>query len=58
VYVEENFVWSQVVAHAWFGRLIQFMISMGYRHSQGDHTLFIKYSTLGLCGRHVCCMRW
>jgi len=29
-------------SHAWIGRLNQVMISMGYRQSQGDHTLFIK----------------
>jgi len=30
--------------HAWFGQLTHVMISMGYRQSQGDHTLFIKHS--------------
>ncbi|RDX80701.1 hypothetical protein CR513_38719, partial [Mucuna pruriens] len=29
---------------AWFGRFAQVMISLGYRQSQGDHTLFIKHS--------------
>ena len=32
---------------AWFGRLTYVMISMGYRQSQGDHTLFIKHSKEG-----------
>jgi len=32
---------------AWFGRLTQAMISMGYRQSQSDHTLFIKHSQEG-----------
>ncbi|RDY07904.1 hypothetical protein CR513_07929, partial [Mucuna pruriens] len=29
---------------AWFGRFAQVMISLGYRQSQGDRTLFIKHS--------------
>jgi len=29
----------------WFKRFIKAMISMGYRQSQWDHTLFIKHST-------------
>ncbi|RDX79462.1 hypothetical protein CR513_40107, partial [Mucuna pruriens] len=32
---------------AWLGRFAQVMISLGYRHSQGDHTLFIKHSLDG-----------
>ena len=32
---------------AWFGRFTRAMILMGYRQSQGDHTLFIKYFNLG-----------
>jgi len=32
---------------AWFGRLTQAMISMGYRQSQGDHTMFTKHSHEG-----------
>ncbi|RDX60856.1 hypothetical protein CR513_60970, partial [Mucuna pruriens] len=32
---------------AWFGRFAQVMISLGYRQSQGDHTLFIKHSPNG-----------
>ncbi|RDY02078.1 hypothetical protein CR513_14516, partial [Mucuna pruriens] len=32
---------------AWFGIFAQVMISLGYRQSQGDHTLFIKYSPNG-----------
>ena len=28
---------------AWFGRFARVMIAMGYRQSQGDHTLFIKH---------------
>ncbi|RDX67605.1 hypothetical protein CR513_53499, partial [Mucuna pruriens] len=32
---------------AWFGRFSQVMISLGYRQSQGDHTLFIKHSPNG-----------
>jgi hypothetical protein len=29
---------------AWFEKFTQAMVSMGYRQSQGDHTLFIKHS--------------
>ena len=29
---------------AWFGRFARVMMAMGYRQSQGDHTLFIKHS--------------
>ena len=32
---------------AWFGRFTQAMVSLGYRQSQGDHTLFIKHSQNG-----------
>ncbi|RDY06761.1 hypothetical protein CR513_09207, partial [Mucuna pruriens] len=32
---------------AWFGRFVQVMISLRYRQSQGDHTLFIKHSPDG-----------
>lgn len=32
---------------AWFGRFAKVMITMGYRQSQGDHTLFIKHSSSG-----------
>ncbi|RDX71963.1 hypothetical protein CR513_48619, partial [Mucuna pruriens] len=32
---------------AWFGRFTQVMISLAYRQSQGDHTLFIKHSPNG-----------
>ena len=32
---------------AWFGRLTQAMVSLGYRQSQGDHSLFIKHSQNG-----------
>lgn len=32
---------------AWFGRFARAMIGMGYRQSQGDHTLFIKHSSSG-----------
>jgi len=32
---------------AWFGRFTQVMVSVGYRQSQGDHTLFIKHSENG-----------
>ncbi|RDX83657.1 hypothetical protein CR513_35392, partial [Mucuna pruriens] len=31
----------------WFGRFAQVMISLGYKQSQGDHTLFIKHSLDG-----------
>jgi len=34
-------------ARAWFGRFTQAMVSLGYRQSQGDHTLFIKHSQNG-----------
>nr|KYP72092.1 Retrovirus-related Pol polyprotein from transposon TNT 1-94 [Cajanus cajan] len=30
---------------AWFGRFTKAMISLEYKQSQGDHTLFIKHST-------------
>nr|KYP52900.1 Retrovirus-related Pol polyprotein from transposon TNT 1-94 [Cajanus cajan] len=29
---------------AWFGRFTKVMISLGFKQSQGDHTLFIKHS--------------
>ena len=32
---------------AWFGRFARVMIAMGYKQSQGDHTLFIKHSPSG-----------
>ena len=32
---------------AWFGRFTQAMVSLGYKQSQGDHTLFIKHSQDG-----------
>ena len=32
---------------AWFGRFAKVMITMGYKQSQGDHTLFIKHSDSG-----------
>ena len=32
---------------AWFGRFATVMKAMGYKQSQGDHTLFIKHSTSG-----------
>ena len=41
---------------AWFGRFTKAMVSLGYRQSQGDHTIFIKHSSTGkhtitcLCG--------
>nr|KYP53161.1 Retrovirus-related Pol polyprotein from transposon TNT 1-94 [Cajanus cajan] len=28
---------------AWFGRFTKVMGSLGYKQSQGDHTLFIKH---------------
>jgi len=31
----------------WFGRFTQAMVSLGYRQSQGGHSLFIKYSQSG-----------
>ncbi|RDX74369.1 Copia protein, partial [Mucuna pruriens] len=31
---------------AWFGRFTKVMTTLGYKQSQGDHTLFIKHSTL------------
>ncbi|RDX83952.1 hypothetical protein CR513_35075, partial [Mucuna pruriens] len=31
----------------WFGKFNQVMISLGYKQSQGDHTLFIKHSLDG-----------
>jgi hypothetical protein len=32
---------------AWFGRFTKVMTSLGYKQSQGDHTLFIKHSPQG-----------
>lgn len=32
---------------AWFGRFTKVMLTLGYKQSQGDHTLFIKHSALG-----------
>jgi len=32
---------------AWFGRFTQVMLNLGYRSSQGDHTLFIHHSAAG-----------
>ncbi|RDX98644.1 hypothetical protein CR513_18402, partial [Mucuna pruriens] len=34
-------------SRAWFERFAQVMISLGYRQSQSDHTLFIKHSPNG-----------
>ena len=30
----------------WFGRFAEVMKNMGYKQSQGDHTLFIKHLDL------------
>nr|KYP51612.1 Retrovirus-related Pol polyprotein from transposon TNT 1-94 [Cajanus cajan] len=32
---------------AWFGRFTKVMISLGFKQSQGDHTLFVKHSKVG-----------
>ena len=32
---------------AWFGRFTKSMLDRGYSQSQGDHTLFIKLSSIG-----------
>ncbi|WVZ24536.1 hypothetical protein V8G54_003080 [Vigna mungo] len=32
---------------AWFGRFTKVMTGLGYKQSQGDHTLFIKHSVSG-----------
>ena len=32
---------------AWFGRFVKVMKNMGYRQSQGDHSLFIKHLDSG-----------
>ena len=32
---------------SWFERFAKVMKNMGYKQSQGDHTLFIKHSDLG-----------
>jgi hypothetical protein len=35
---------------AWFGRFTKVMRSLGYKQSQGDHTLFVKHSgSVGVC---------
>lgn len=31
----------------WFGSLTHVMVSLGYKQSQGDHTLFIKHAQNG-----------
>ncbi|RDX85155.1 Copia protein, partial [Mucuna pruriens] len=38
---------------AWFGRFAQVMISLGYKQSQDDHTLFIKHSPNGKLTLHL-----
>lgn len=32
---------------AWFGRFTKIMTTLGYKQSQGDHTLFLRHSKLG-----------
>jgi hypothetical protein len=32
---------------AWFGRFTKVMLALGYKQSQGDHTLFVKHSGSG-----------
>ena len=32
---------------AWFGRFTNVMLSLGFKQSQGNHTLFIKHYDLG-----------
>jgi len=32
---------------AWFGRFIKAIVSLQYKHNQGDHTLFIEHSVTG-----------
>jgi transposase InsO family protein len=32
---------------AWFGRFTKVMLALGYKQSQGDHTLFVKHSSSG-----------
>ena len=36
-----------VLNNHWFGRFTQAMVSLGYRQSQSDHTMFIKHSLNG-----------
>ena len=33
---------------SWFGKFASVMKALGYKQSQGDHTLFVKYSALGV----------
>jgi len=34
---------------AWFGRFTKVMVGLGFKQSQGDHTLFVKHSeTVGV----------
>ena len=40
-------LYGQQSPRAWFGRFVRVIITMGYMQSQGDHTLFIKHSSLG-----------
>jgi hypothetical protein len=44
VQVEEALYDLKQLPRAWFGRFTRVMMAMGYRQSQGDHTLFIKHS--------------
>ena len=32
---------------AWFGRLTKVKIALGYKQSQGDHSLFVRHSNSG-----------
>ncbi|KAL5823155.1 hypothetical protein ACOSQ4_021055 [Xanthoceras sorbifolium] len=32
---------------AWFGRFTKVMLNLGFKQSQGDHTLFVRHSPLG-----------
>ncbi|XP_020219625.1 uncharacterized protein LOC109802619 [Cajanus cajan] len=43
----EEEVYTEIPPRAWFGRFTKAMVSLGYRQSQGDHTLFIKNSSIG-----------
>jgi len=40
---------------AWFGRFTKALVSLGYKESQGDHTLFMKHFITGKLTLLVVC---
>ncbi|RDX88675.1 hypothetical protein CR513_29703, partial [Mucuna pruriens] len=45
---KRNYMDLKSLPKAWFERFTQVMISLEYRQSQGDHTLYIKHSPYGI----------